>query len=103
MNVTTEIALAGAAIVGLGAYMLTSGGEEKAVDPVIKIEGSEEKAVEPVIKIEPGMEGPGGSPERSPSPEVRLHELSEGQRRTIENNGSKTEIFAYARHICRKR
>ena len=82
MNVTTEIALAGAAIVGLGAYMLTSGGEEKAVDPVIKIEG-EEKAVEPVIKIEPGMEGPGGSPERSPSPYVRLHELSEGQRITI--------------------
>ena len=82
MNVTTEIALAGAAIVGLGAYMLTSGGEEKAVDPAIKIEG-EEKAVEPVIKIEPGMEGPRGSPERSPSPEVRLHELSEGQRITI--------------------
>ena len=40
MNVTTEVALTGAAILGLGAYMFASQGEEKAVE-------AEEKAVEP--------------------------------------------------------
>ena len=50
MNVTTEIALTGAAIVGLGAYMFASQGEEKAVE-------AEEKAVEAKKKpVEAGKE-----------------------------------------------
>ena len=48
MNVTTEIALTGAAILGLGAYMFTSQGEEKAVEAEEKAGEAEEKAVEAV-------------------------------------------------------
>ena len=56
--------------------MLTSGGEEKAVGSEEKAVEPEEKAMEPVVISEPDIE-------RSQSPEVRLHELSEGQRFTI--------------------
>ncbi len=48
MNVTTEIDLTGAAILGLGAYMFTSQGEEKAVEAEEKAGEAEEKAVEAV-------------------------------------------------------